>query len=332
MISARRWNQLIPPTPPGVLTWKHTHACHPSTFIQPAWVELTDINIAVARSLAGSPQAMLFQSPKCVFGLIMQPSTELRQKLQRWGTMRAYLVLKLANMGQGDDGGRATPGDQAGNDAFAAHQPKVPVEAWGYYWEQCRCVHVCVCVLACVCLYVHMYPQMYTVFRVPFPWSVRGLDQPTNQPASQPARQAGRQPSSQSTNHPTNQPNQPINPTNQSTQLPTNRPTDRRDTALHTAFAFTHDASTHVPSVNSSNQVQRQTSESGRAQQQVNFSRDQNYHPYVELTGKSDLWFTVWLRAEVAPCFFEIHLEDGSKNTLRVPFIASTGSHLLPGP
>lgn len=71
---------------------------------------------------------------------------------------------------------------------------------------------------------------------------------------------------------------------------------------------------------NAQNQVQRNFSSAAR---QVSFSRDQNYHPFVELTGKCDLWFTVWLRAQLAPCFFEIRLEDGSKNTLRVPFLSS---------
>jgi len=64
--------------------------------------------------------------------------------------------------------------------------------------------------------------------------------------------------------------------------------------------------------------------------QQVSFSRDQNYHPYVEINGKFDLWFTVWFRAPVAPCFFELRLEDGSKHSLQVPFISSTGIGLEP--
>ena len=48
----------------------------------------------------------------------------------------------------------------------------------------------------------------------------------------------------------------------------------------------------------------------------------------MELTGKCDLWLTVWFREQIAPCFFEVRLEDGSKYTLRVPFLASTGDGL----
>ncbi len=61
---------------------------------------------------------------------------------------------------------------------------------------------------------------------------------------------------------------------------------------------------------------------------QVQFSRDQNYHPYVQLTGKYDLWLTVWFREQIAPCFFEVRVEDGSVYTLRVPFLAGTGDKL----
>jgi hypothetical protein len=66
-------------------------------------------------------------------------------------------------------------------------------------------------------------------------------------------------------------------------------------------------------------------------QAQVSFSHNQNYHPYIELNDAWDLWLTVWLRADVPPFFCEVHLEDGSKNTLRVPFITSTG-YGLPAP
>jgi hypothetical protein len=92
---------------------------------QPGWVDLTDMNIAAAEAAAGSPEAVYYQSPKCLFCLILQPSAGLRDHFLRFGAIRAYLVLKLANL-------------DAGQESFAAQQPLVPMDNWGYYWEKCR--------------------------------------------------------------------------------------------------------------------------------------------------------------------------------------------------
>lgn len=57
----------------------------------------------------------------------MKPCDDLRRKFFRWGQVRAYLVLKYVNLTEGED-------------SFDAHQPLVPADSWGYYWEECKCV------------------------------------------------------------------------------------------------------------------------------------------------------------------------------------------------
>jgi hypothetical protein len=92
---------------------------------QPGWVDLTDINIAAAEAAAGSPEAVYYQSPKCLFCLVLQPSAALRDRFLQYGVLRAYLVLKFVNM-------------DADQESFAPQQPLVPMATWGYYWEKCR--------------------------------------------------------------------------------------------------------------------------------------------------------------------------------------------------
>ena len=94
---------------------------------------MTDINTLQAND----PIANCFNpNPKCLFGLVMKPCEGLRRKFFRWGQVRAYLVLKYVNLTEGED-------------SFDAHQPLVPVDSWGYYWEECKCVGRTAVALAC---------------------------------------------------------------------------------------------------------------------------------------------------------------------------------------
>lgn len=96
------------------------------THVQPGWVEVTDVNIAAAAAAVGTPEALLYQSAKCLFSLILRPAADLRQKLVRWGPIRAYLVLNPVNM-------------EIGKPSFLATQQKtISKQEWGYYWEKCK--------------------------------------------------------------------------------------------------------------------------------------------------------------------------------------------------
>ncbi len=89
-------------------------------------MEVTDINIAARAANAGTSRALLFQSPKCLFCLVVRATGELKKKLSRWGTIRAYLVLSHVNL---------DPLKPSFTKSDNMHK-----DTWGYYWEKCRCV------------------------------------------------------------------------------------------------------------------------------------------------------------------------------------------------